>query len=178
MSQGMVYMISLPEYSIDSAPDEIAIGAKLDVLLKQHFLGKSILIRGIASSEHPGKTIDEIVDIIQNTGTDRYDPTRKGDRYENIEGKHIDLFAFPAIITNEIEIMRWLIYGFYHSAIAVHGRPSLIDVIMIYDAMQMTRVLHQYKGRDDIKDDGFVFNKNRDRPSALLGVITVDNKYE
>ena len=91
-----IISVSAPDYKIDSEPNYRAIGKLIDDELKKHFMGRKILLRGIGSQEHPNKTVDELVQIIADTGTDRYDKYRVGDRYENTENKQIDLFAFPA----------------------------------------------------------------------------------
>ncbi|MDB5183153.1 MAG: hypothetical protein JWO47_937 [Candidatus Saccharibacteria bacterium] len=166
--------LNIPQYTVDSEPDDKAIGKIVDDELKKNFMGKSILVRGVASSEHQGKTVDELVEIIQKTGTDRYDPQRTGDRYENVEGKHIDLFAFPETITPGSEVFSKIVWGFYHSAKAIHGYPVRIDIVMIYDANQMQQVTHKYEGREDIKDDGFAFIDSTNKMEALLGIIQID----
>jgi hypothetical protein len=166
-----VYKIAIPQYIVSSEPDDKLIGKILDDEIKKHFLDQPILIRGVASSEHPDKTVNELIKIIQKLGTDRYDTDQVGDRYDNIEGKHIDLFAFSGTYSAETELMHLLVWGFYHSAIAIHERPMRIDILTIYDATQMEQVFHQYKGRDDIKDDGFVFKNPAKKREALLGVI-------
>jgi hypothetical protein len=165
--------LEVPEYTVDVEPDYKAIGKLIDAEIKKHFMGRAILLRGIGSQEHPGKTVKELVEIIKQTGTDRYDPERAGDRYENIENKHIDLFAFSATVTPELELSWQVIYGFYHSAIGVHGRPVRIDVLTVYDAHQFEEVAHQYQGREDIKRDGFVFKDPSNKRSAVLGVIRI-----
>lgn len=165
--------INIPEYAVDKEPDYRSIGKLLDNILKQHFLEKSVLVRGIASSEHSGKSLEELIEIINLKGTDRYDPNQAGDRYDNMENKHIDLFAFPANVTQSADICHQIIYGFYYSSISVHGRPMRIDVVTIYDANQMTQVIHKYEGRNDTKDDGFVFKYPKDKQSALIGIIKI-----
>lgn len=169
-----IIRLNLPEYTIDSEPDHELLGKIVDQELTKHFMGQSILVRGIASSEHPDKTIDELIDIIKQTGTDRYDPKLKGDRYENIDDKHIDLFAFPHMVNNQSSIFADVVYGFYHSAIGVHGKPQRIDILTIYDATKVTKVVHQYEGRDDIKEDGYVFNDTKNSVDAILGIVRID----
>lgn len=166
-----IITVYAPGYTVDSEPDYKAIGKLIDDELKKHFLGKKILLRGIGSQEHPDKTVDDLVQIIVNAGTDRYDQGRIGDRYENKENKRIDLFAFPAKVTPELELGWHIIYGFYHSAIGVHGRPTRIDVLTVYDAEKLEVVEHQYEGREDIKRDGFVFKDPENKKQAVLGVI-------
>lgn len=167
--------VSLPHYTVDKVPDHKALGNIVDVVIKDNFMGQSILVRGIASSVHPGKTVDEMIDTIARTGTDRYDSTRKGDRYENVEGKHIDLFAFPHTVTEGSSIFADVVYGFYHSALGFHGRAVRIDILTIYDANQMQEVLHHYEGRDDIKEDGFTFKDPANKTQALIGIIRIDS---
>ncbi len=168
-----VYAVHLPAYQVTAQPDHKALGKIVDTELKKHFLGKTIVARGIGSSEHPGKSIDELIEIIRREGTDRYDPKRVGDRYENIGNKYIDLFGFRRKITARAQLFKGVIYGFYHSAIGIHGRPTRIDVLIIYDASKLKAVVHQYAGRDDKKRDGFVFKDPDNKIGAVLGIIKV-----
>lgn len=167
----MLSEIDLPQYDIQQVPDADAIGKIVDDEIKKQFLGRSVVVRGVASSEHSNKTTDELIEIIKKTGTDRYDPDRRGDRYENIGGKHIDLFGVPALVAKDSEIFKVIAWGFYHSAKATHGYPVRIDVVTIYDADQLNQVLHQYEGRDDIKDDGFSFKEDVNKSRSVLGII-------
>lgn len=96
--------INLPQYSVATEPDHKAIGKPVDDLLKEHFMGQKVLIRGLGSMEHPGKSIDEVIEIIKTTGTDRYDPKRIGDRYTNVGDKYFDLCALRRTISPRSEI--------------------------------------------------------------------------
>ncbi|MBL8121167.1 hypothetical protein JNM87_00245 [Candidatus Saccharibacteria bacterium] len=165
--------INLPEYIIDTEPDINGISKAIDNVLKQEFMGKSVVVRGIASSAHPAKSTSELIDIICQTGTDRYDPSRVGDRYENVQNKHIDLFGVPAFVSETSEISRVIIWGFYHSSKALHGQPVKIDVVIIYDAEMLSQVQHSYAGRDDVKDDGFAFKHPNHKVDALLGILRI-----
>lgn len=167
-------IVNLPNYIVNEPPDHEVLGNVVDEKIKKNFMGQSILVRGIASYEHPDKTVDQLIEIIKETGTDRYDPDRKGDRYENVESKHIDLFAFPHTVNEDSSIFADVVYGFYHSAIGIHGKPQRIDILTIYDAAKMTKVVHQYEGRDDIKEDGFVFNDPEHKTQALIGIVRID----
>lgn len=66
--------IKLPQYNVDTEPDHKAIGKPVDDLLRQHFMGETVLIRGLGSMEHQGKSVNDLVEIIKRYGTDRYDP--------------------------------------------------------------------------------------------------------
>lgn len=168
-----ILKIVIPEYTIHNEPDIELIGRKLDALLSSNFTGKDVLLRGVASSEHKSKPISELVETIRTTGTDRYNPSIAGDRYDNVDGKHIDIFAFDTKVDSRTRIFDQMIYGFYHSALGIHGRPMRIDIVTVYDAQKMERVLHRYEGRDDIKEDGFIFRQPHNRPDAILGIIQV-----
>lgn len=168
-----VFSVSIPQYAVDKEPDHKAVGKLVDEVIKNNFEGQTIIIRGLSSTAHANKTADALVEIIKQTGTDRYDPERIGDRYENIKGKHIDLFAFRRKVTPRMELFKDISWGFYHGAKAIHGKPVRIDLVTIYDASQLKAVVHQYEGRDDIKRDGFVFKSPENKTAALLGIIKI-----
>lgn len=168
-----VFTLTVPDYQVTSEPDYMAIGKVVDDELRKHFMGRTIVARGIGSSEHPGKTIDELVEIIKRDGSDRYDPSRTGDRYENIQGKHIDMFGFRRKVGPHMQLFKDVVYGFYHSALGLHGKAVRIDILIIYDAAKLKAVLHQYEGRADKKRDGFVFREPARKQDALLGVIKI-----
>lgn len=165
--------INLPDYQITAEPDYKTIGKIVDDELRKHFMDQTIVARGIGASEHPGKTIDELVEIIKRDGTDRYDPNRTGDRYENIQGKHIDLFGFRRMVGPHMQLFQDVVYGFYHSALGIHGKAVRIDILIIYDATKLKAVLHQYERRTDMKRDGFVFREPANKQDALLGIVKI-----
>jgi hypothetical protein len=173
MNNEIILKVSIPEYQIATSPDYKAIGKIVDDELRKHFMGRTIVARCIGSSEHPGKTIDELVEIIERDGTDRYDPNRKGDRYETIGNKRIDLFGFRRKVTPRMQLFKDVIYGFYHSALGIHGKAVRIDILIIYDVSKMKAVLHQYEGRTDKKRDGFVFRDPARKTETVLGVIKI-----
>ena len=169
----VVTSLEIPGYQVDQEPDVNLIGKTVDTEIRRHFLGQNIVARGVGSSEHPDKTTGQLIEIIINDGTDRYDPTRRGDRYENIQGKHIDLFGFRRKVTPRMKLFRDIVHGFYHSAISIHGKPTRIDILIIYDASKMKAVAHRYAGRQDTKRDGFVFKHPENKTDALLGIIRI-----
>lgn len=168
-----VLQIDLPEYQITTEPDHKAVGKTVDDEIRKSFMGQTIIIRGLSSTEHSGKTIDDLVEIIKRDGTDRYDRSRKGDRYENIQGKHIDFFAFRRKVTPRMQLFKDISWGFYHGAKAIHGKPIRIDILTIYDASKLKRVAHKYESRTDVKRDGFVFKDQANKQGAMLGVIKI-----
>lgn len=170
-----VYEISIPEYQVKTKPDWNQIGKKLDDLLKKYYLERNIKIavRALSSQQHKKCSQDDLIKIIKKIGHDRYNPKRKGDRYENIENKKIDIFCLDWKLTSRSKRMWQFIWSFYEFPKEKGKRPVKVDLFIVYDLNQLIRVKHQYKGRIDIKDDGFIF-KNPDRkPEAILGIIKV-----
>jgi len=167
-----VYTVRAPGYKVGKAPDAAAIGAKIDTIIKKHFSGRRVAIRCLGSQEHRGKSTNDIVRIIKKLGTDRYDPERRGEKYENVQGKHIDLFALDFRISPKGRYMENFIGPFYTYPKQEGRKPVRIDVIIIYDLSKLKRVPHRYEGREDIKRDGFVF-RCPDKKDTLLGIIKV-----
>ncbi|MBN2368256.1 hypothetical protein JXC34_04505 [Candidatus Woesearchaeota archaeon] len=197
MNKFSVYEIELPEYKVETTdkpsklitipfgatipewyeknkPDFRKIGKEIDKIVKKHFLNKNIAIRTLGSQEHNDKSADDLIEIIKKNCHDRYDPKRKGDRYENIENKHIEFFALPFKIKKKGEYIRWLIEPFYYWPIQDRNYPVRVDILIVYDLSKLEVVEHQYKGREgEIKKDGFVFKDEKNKKDALLAIIKI-----
>ena len=169
-----VLTVPLPDYTVGTEPDHSTIGRQVDDVIREHFAGRKIVARGVSADNHSGRSVDDLISIIVSSGTDRYDPRRQGDRYSNIEGKHIDLFGVRRTVTPRMRLFAALSWGFYHGAIEIHGQPIRLDIVTIYDARRLRAVLHQYEGRPDRKRDGFRFVDSLDRAGAVLGVLKLD----
>ncbi len=168
-----VYSVTIPEYTLKTKPNSVIIGEKIDGVIKKYFLGQKIAIRCIGSQEHEGKSVNDLVKIIKKLGTDKYDPTRKGEKYENVENKCIDFFALDFKITSKGKYLENFIEPFYVYPIQDAKKPVRIDIIIIYDLSKLKRILHQYEGGTDIKRDGFVFKDAENKPKAIKGIIKV-----
>lgn len=167
-----VYSVRLPEYNVRSKPDHVAIGAKIDAVIRKHFLWQRVAIRCLGSQEHDIPS-DKLVRIIKKLGTDKYDPKRKGEKYENVEGRRIDFFALDFKIARNGGIMENFIEPFYTYPKMEGRRPIRIDIIIIYDLSKLRRVLHRYEGRSDVKRDGFVFRDPEKKSETVIGIIKV-----
>jgi len=174
-----VYSIKILGYNVRKKPDHNEIGKKIDKIIKKHFLGKKIAIRVLSSSEHNGKTVIELISLIKKLGTDRYNPQRKGDRYENIDKKKIDFFALPYLVKEKTKMMFQFIEAFYIYPIRYKEKPIRIDLILIYDLSKVKQVKYRYKGYEYEKregekmEDGFVFKNSKNKKEALIGIIQV-----
>ena len=174
ISEIPIYKISLPEYDVKEKPDWVKIGAKIDVLIKKHFIGQRVAIRCLGSSEHPDKSLNDLINIIKKTGSDRYDKNRKGDRYENVGNKHIDFFAIDFNVGLKTTMLEKFIEPFWTWPPILHKKqPLRIDVVIIYDLSKLKRVIHQYDGRDDIKKDGFVFKNPKNKSDAIKAIVKI-----
>tara|TARA_Y100000310_G_scaffold292191_1_gene320769 strand:- start:216 stop:737 length:522 start_codon:yes stop_codon:yes gene_type:complete len=172
MREVPVYTVSCPEYSVEKKPDAKVIGKKIDALIKKHFLRKKVIIRCIGSQEHEDKTVDELIAIIKRLGTDRYDPQRVGDRYENLEEKQIDIFALDFFVEEDTEMLKDFIEPFFTYPVEIGKEPVRLDIVIIYDATQLNCVIHSYENGKD-KYDGFAFRDPRNKTDALLGIIKI-----
>jgi len=168
-----VLNVHLPHYNLDLEPDHKNIGKPVDELLKQHFMGQTVLIRALGSMEHPNKSVDEMIKIIETTGTDRYDPERTGDRYANIQGRYIDLYALRRTISARTKLFWQLSWSFYQSPLKTRGYPVKVDILVVYDPKQLKAVVHQPEGHPHVKRDGFVFKHPEDKSAAILGIIKI-----
>jgi len=169
------YTLHLPAYQVAAKPDYKVIGAFVDDELKKHFMGQMVGLRALGSQEHPGKSINELVEIIKRDGTDRYDSERSGDRYDNLEGKHIDLFLLPRKITERSKIFWQLAWSFYESPLKLRGKPVRIDILVIYDLTKLkaVRTTHTHEGYSVTKRDGVVFREPGKKSEAVLGIIKI-----
>lgn len=170
-----IFTIYLPEYNVDSEPDHEKIGKIVDDEIKKYFMGQAILLRGLASIEHPGKSIDELIEIIKRDGTDRYDLVRVGDRYENIENKHIDFFALKFEVAKNTEMFSQLTWPFYHWGIEDRGFPLRCDILIIYDPLKLEQIDFTYAGREHegSRDDGFVFKDSANKPATIKAIFKI-----
>ncbi len=170
-----VYTAYLPEYNFDSGePNHKSIGKPVDDELRKYFMGETILIRGLGSHEHPGKSLDELIDIIKTTGTDRYDPVRIGDRYTNVGDKYFDLCALRRTIGPRSKIFWQLSWSFYRSPLQERGYSVLVDILVIYDPKQLRAVTYSpvgQKGR--VMRDGFVFRDPSHKPAAIKAIFKI-----
>jgi len=168
------FNIKIPQVYWDNKPDFEKIGTKIDSCLKKHFIGKKVAVRVLGSEEHKAKSIAEVIKIIKNLGHDRYEPKRKGDRYENLDKKYIDFFALDFKVEKDKSYFKDFLEPFYFWPIADRNKPIRIDIAIVYDLSKLKIVEHRYKGREqELKKDGFVFKDPDNKPDAILGIIKI-----
>ncbi len=141
----------------------------------ENFTGQSVVLRCVGLQDHPGKTLDELVEIVIKDGTDKYDENRQGVGYEimpdgtdlgnTIYGQAVDIDKDTAIMAEE------MVYDFYYSTQGDRGQTIRIDLITIYDRNQLVAIEGLYEGTDET--DGFSFKNPDDKAAAVLGIIKI-----
>jgi hypothetical protein len=171
-----VYTIHLPEYRIAPDTDWLACGRKLDRLIETHFPGRRLALRAIGLADHPGKTLDELVTIIQQLGTDRYDPERAGLYYAR-EGLD-DIHAGALLVTEDglraekhvqMSPLAETLEIFYEGTLADRGYSIRLDLLLFYDLDQLAPVY-------DMPPEScyeFAFLHPDRKPEALVGLIRI-----
>lgn len=177
-----VYTIALPEYRAEPDTDWQAVGRKLDRLIEAHFQGR-IAIRGIGLVDHPGRSLEDLVAIVLENGTDRYDPAREGLYYEPCDPSNTAIYVGPHVVDGSLRSLRSkhadlpsamakTVSLFYSGALADRGYPVRLDLLMIYD-LDLLDVFPPDAELPPEECCCFTF-KNPDRKcGALLGLIKI-----
>lgn len=169
----MVFRVSCPDYLLGDKLDLKKVGRCIDEVLIRNFPNQRIVLRTLSSSDHSVRKA-RLLEIIEQTGTDRYDPKRKGDRYENAESKQIDLFGRTCTVSPGKPLSKALLQGFHIYGAKFHGRPSpKMDIWLVYDRDKLKSVLHYYERYQVYKRDGYVFKDPRHKNQALLGILDI-----
>lgn len=133
--------VSISEYSLESQPDYLAVGAKIDKAVSENFEGR-FLVRALSIVDHPQYTLDELVDIIIKSGTDKYDPSRKGVAHEEFDPYKPDLQAGEVVVENGKLVSESFsedVRRFYENTLIDRGYRLRIDLLVFYDLNQMVR---------------------------------------
>lgn len=166
---------TIPTHKPGKAPNHKVVGENLDKLIKQHFMGKKVVIRCIGSQDHPNLSLDELTDIVLKTDTDKYDPARMGIGYEAFvrKGVKVDFYGEDMIVTKDAKIMGQALWEMHHSAIGDRGYGVHVDLALVYDYDQLDMVMNLYEHHPT--SDGFVFKNPGNKQAALLGVIKIES---
>ncbi len=172
MTQIPVHELALPEYTVASRPDYRAIGRKIDDKLCELYLGRAIVLRGITIDDHPGKSLDDLVEIVCDLGHDLYSPDREGVHYPT--DFKIDMHAVlfgevDGIVRQETEYSWDMVASFYEGPPSDrNGPPIRLDLMMVFDPDQLEYV--QVPWTEDYSCM-YRFRFPQRKREALLGVI-------
>jgi hypothetical protein len=179
MGKPKIITISIPEYTIDKQPDYIAIGTKIDKAIEENFEG-TFLLRALSIADHPQYNLDELADVILKTGTDKYDPNRKGVAHESFEPYKLDLQA------GEVTIEKGKIIGesfaedikrFYENVLLDRGYRLRLDLLVLYDPKQMVQAekIDRTKSGTEPHLEKYLwrFKDPENKPKTLAGLIKI-----
>lgn len=174
----VIISLPLPEYTIDSQPDYQALGAKIDKALEESFQGKDVALRALSLTDHPQLTLDKFTDIIVKTGTDKYDPNRKGVDHEKFEPYRPDFQAgFCTVGKNHYGEGADFIKKFYENVLLDRGYRLRIDLLVIYDLHQLVQANKLDESQPSVhprlEPYLFRFKDPKNKPEALLGIIKI-----
>lgn len=166
--------VSIPEYQKGPDLNLNSIAKQIDKSLTNNFNNQKIVLRAISSANHV-ITKEKLIEIIKNSGTDRYDPALSGDRYENIGNKSIDFFGRTLEVKPNKKMSIFVLKGFHIYGAQFHKRESeKMDIWLVYDRTKLKSVLHYYERNKGGKRDGYIFKNQADKLLALLGVIVIE----
>jgi hypothetical protein len=174
-----IVSISIPEYTIEKQPDYEAIGSRIDKVLADNFDG-TYLLRALSVTDHPQYTLDQFADIILKTGTDKYDPNRKGVDHEVFEPYRPDLQAGLITIENGKIIGESFaadIKRFYENVLLDRGYRLRLDLLVLYDPKQMVKAEKVDDTKPSIQphleEYLWRFRDQDHKEKALVGIIKI-----
>jgi len=174
-----IVSVSIPEYSVGSQPNYNTIGAKIDNVLEVNFEGE-YLERALSLTDHPKYNLEQLTEIIIRTGTDKYDPNRKGVAYEEFEPYEHDLQAGTIrIVDGKLEepFGAGLIKLFYENVLLDRGYRLRIDLVLLYDPKQMVRAekidITKPSVSPNLEQYLWKFKNPKSKQEALRGIIKI-----
>lgn len=179
--------VDAPEYTIDREPDYLKIGKKVDRAIERNFDDGSYVFRAIGKDDHPNLSLDALISIIGETGTDRYDPERKGVCHEEFSAYDHDIQASAFTIKNSKIVLDDsyeyptlfgdTIHKFYRKTLHDRGYAVRIDILTIYDAAKLIparKVDRDARGvMPRLERYLFKFKNKEGKKDALVGVIKI-----
>jgi hypothetical protein len=182
-----VITINLPEYTLEAEPDYLALGSVVDRRIVESFGDGRYLCRALGKDDHPGLSLDELVAVIVERGTDRYDPDRKGVCHEEFQAYDHDLQAAPFEIRDSHVLLDETyqyptlfgdaVHDFYEKTLYDRGYRVRVDILTLYDADQLELAPKSDPAAPGVAPrlEQYLYRfRDRDRkPEALVGVVKV-----
>lgn len=179
--------VHVPEYTIKSKPDYVKIGKIVDKAIEKNFSDGKYIIRAIGSDDHPGLSLHELTEVVLKTGTDKYDPKRKGIAHEDFSGYEYDIQASRIVIKNSKLVIPEdykyqtefgdMVWHFYEHTLLDRGYPVRIDLLLIYDPKKLMRAKKVHPKAKSVRRGLnkylYKFKDPENKKDALLGVIKI-----
>jgi len=181
-----VIEVHLPEYHIKKKPDYDKLGKKVDKVIEKSFPNGKYILRALGSDDHPNLSLNKLADIVLKTGTDRYDPNRKGVCHDEFSGYDYNIQAGTFEIKNNKLIVEGnnyptifgdIIYHFYEHTPLDRGYAIRIDLLLIYNPKQLTKARKFHPKarsvRKGLNNYLYKFKHPENKKDALLGIIKI-----
>lgn len=179
MEQPKIITVSIPEYTLDNQPDYSAVGEKIDQALSENFEG-TYLLRALSIADHPKYTLDELVDIILKTGTDKYDPNRKGVAHEEFEAYRPDIQAGMIEVKDRKLISEPFaedVRRFYENTLIDRGYRLRLDLLVLYDPNQLIKAEKVDSDKPSVashlEEYLWKFKSPEQKQMAVVGIVKI-----
>jgi len=161
--------IACQDYRFSNNLNLNKVASNIDSVLLENFRGQNIVLRGIQSEKH-NLPKDELIQLIVETGSDRYDLDNSNE--VKVSDKDIDLFGLACKVIAPITLP--ILEGFHKYKPKSLERPQYrVDIWMIYDASKLENVEYSHSYYDAKARDGYVFKNPQKKTEALLGLIVI-----
>ncbi|MFC1609292.1 hypothetical protein ACFL2R_03785 [Patescibacteria group bacterium] len=178
--------INLPEYNLESQPDYVSIGKKVDGEIVKNFSDGKYIYRAIGIDDHPEFSLDDFVEIVKESGTDKYDPERKevcfdefcmydhdmqAGCFEIMDGR-IDEegLEYPTMFGDTVK-------KFYENVLLDRGHRVRIDALLLYDSSNLEKAKKIDESvespRPELADCLYKFKDPENKKDALVGIIKI-----
>ena len=180
-----ILTVHAPEYRLDQKPDYLSIGTKVDAVIGNGLADGEYIARAIGSSDHPGKSLEDVVAIIAGTGTDKYEAGRtdvggfegydhdfQGGRLDIVNGRPVEVEedALPTFFGD-------VVYRFYEFTPFDRGYSVRIDILMIYHAHALQRASYVRpevpRVREKLEQYLFKFKDPTRKADALAAIVKI-----
>ena len=88
-----IITVKLLRYTVKTEPNYLNLGLVVDRAIAKNFPEGQYIIRAIGLEDHPNLSLDKLISIILETGTDKYDPNRKSVAHQEFAGYDYDIQA-------------------------------------------------------------------------------------
>ncbi|MBU2566502.1 hypothetical protein KKG46_02990 [Patescibacteria group bacterium] len=182
-----VIEIALPEYQLDSQPDYLKLGKKVDTGIEKNLPDGVYVYRAISADDHLNLTLDQLVVKILELGTDKYDPKRKEVCFEefcmydhNIHAGFFSIQNSRIVIDGSYEhpsLFGDTIKKFYENALLDRGFGVRVDLLLIYDANKLEKAkkisLDAESTRSELEDCLYKFKDKDNKKDALVAIVKI-----
>lgn len=146
------------KYEPNKAPDYNAVGEQINEHLRKHFKGQKVVLHTISKEDHPGKSIEDVLEHLLKHGTDK--PEEKSKGKEPGQEESYDFLGNYHEIHDKSDIM---------SAYAKDNNLK-VDLVAVYDPEHVEKT--NYADKSGV-GDAYRFKQPEKKKAALKGVLKI-----